>query len=71
MFLIVAACGGSAEEEVAVVDATPQETVAPATTVATETGWFPLDQLPEVLFTPIRYAIDSLKNGSIYYDISE
>ena len=37
----------------------------------TEAGWFPLDQLPEVLFTPVRYAIDSLKNGSIYYDISE
>ena len=37
----------------------------------TETGWFPLDQLPEILFTPVRYAIDSLKNGAIYYDISE
>ena len=37
----------------------------------TEMGWFPLDKLPEVLFAPMRYAIDSLKSGSIYHNISE
>ena len=34
----------------------------------TETGWFALDQLPEPLFTPVKYAADSLKHGLIYYD---
>ena len=33
----------------------------------TEYGWFPLNDLPEPLFEPIRYAIDSIATGVIYY----
>ena len=33
----------------------------------TEYGWFPLNDLPEPLFEPIRYAIDSISTGVIYY----
>ncbi len=34
----------------------------------TEIGWFPLDDLPETLFTPVRSAVASLRTGSIYYN---
>jgi 8-oxo-dGTP diphosphatase len=33
----------------------------------TEYGWYPLNDLPEPLFEPIRYAIDSIRTGLIYY----
>jgi 8-oxo-dGTP diphosphatase len=33
----------------------------------TEYGWFPLNDLPDPLFEPVRYAIDSLSTGAIYY----
>ena len=31
-----------------------------------ESGWFPLDSLPEPLFPAMRYALDSLRTGSCY-----
>lgn len=30
-------------------------------------GWFPLDDLPQPLFAPVRYALDSLRHGRPYY----
>ena len=35
--------------------------------VFTESGWFPLDDLPQPLFEPMRYALDSLRTGQHYY----
>ena len=35
--------------------------------VFTEFGWFPLDDLPQPLFEPMRYALDSLRSGRHYY----
>ena len=35
--------------------------------VFTESGWFPLDDLPQPLFEPMRYALDSLGTGQHYY----
>ena len=32
-----------------------------------ESGWFPLDALPQPLFQAVRYALDSLKTGQSYY----
>ncbi len=32
-----------------------------------EQGWFGLDRLPEPLFDPVKYALDSLKTGRYYY----
>ena len=42
LFLIITACGGTAEEEVVVEETTPVETIAPATTVVKETAWYPV-----------------------------
>ena len=33
----------------------------------TEHGWFPLDDLPQPLFLPMAYALDSLCTGRRYY----
>ena len=33
----------------------------------TESGWFPLDDLPQPLFEAIRYALDSVKSGRHYH----
>ena len=30
-------------------------------------GWFPLDALPQPLFEPMRYALDSLRTGKYYF----
>lgn len=30
-------------------------------------GWFPLDDLPQPLFAPVRYALDSLRHNRHYY----
>ena len=30
-------------------------------------GWFQLDELPEPLFQPMKYALDSLRTGRRYY----
>jgi 8-oxo-dGTP diphosphatase len=35
--------------------------------VFSEQGWFLLDDLPQPLFEPVRYAIDSIKTGQHYY----
>jgi len=32
-----------------------------------ESGWFPLDNLPTPLFKAVEYALDSLRNGAHYY----
>ncbi len=32
-----------------------------------ESGWFPLDDLPQPLFEAVRYALDSLASGQNYY----
>ncbi|MBS91886.1 MAG: hypothetical protein CMM95_02390, partial [Rickettsiales bacterium] len=41
--LLIASCGGTAEETTVVEEeSTTEETVAPATTVAKETAWYPL-----------------------------
>ena len=32
-----------------------------------ESGWFPLDDLPQPLFEAMRYALDSLRSGRNYY----
>ena len=32
-----------------------------------ESGWFPLDDLPQPLFQAVWYALDSLKTGRDYY----
>lgn len=32
-----------------------------------ESGWFPLDSLPQPLFQAVWYALDSLKTGRNYY----
>ena len=32
-----------------------------------ESGWFPLDDLPRPLFQAVRYALDSMKTGQSYY----
>jgi len=32
-----------------------------------ESGWFPLDNLPQPLFEAARYALDSLRSGQYYY----
>ncbi len=33
----------------------------------TEHGWFPLDDLPQPLFLPMAYALDSLRTARHYY----
>ena len=33
----------------------------------TESGWFPLDDLPQPLFEAVGYALDSLDTGQYYY----
>ena len=33
----------------------------------TESGWFPLDDLPQPLFEAVRYALNSLGTGQYYY----
>ena len=32
-----------------------------------QSGWFPLDNLPHPLFEAMRYALDSLRTGQYYY----
>ena len=32
-----------------------------------ESGWFPIDHLPQPLFHAVWYALDSLKTGTNYY----
>ena len=32
-----------------------------------ESGWFPLDDLPQPLFQAVWYALDSLRTGCYYY----
>ncbi|PKB83070.1 MAG: DNA mismatch repair protein MutT [SAR202 cluster bacterium Io17-Chloro-G9] len=32
-----------------------------------ESGWFPLEDLPQPLFRAVQYALDSLKTGQSYY----
>ena len=32
-----------------------------------EYGWHPLDDLPQPLFLPMAYALDSLRTGRYYY----
>ena len=32
-----------------------------------DSGWFPLDNLPEPLFRAMRYAVDSYRNGQQYF----
>ena len=32
-----------------------------------ESGWFPLDDLPQPLFQAVWYALDSLRTGQYYY----
>ena len=32
-----------------------------------ESGWFPLADLPSPLFQAVEYALDSLRNGSFYF----
>ena len=32
-----------------------------------ESGWFPLDHLPQPLFEAVSYALDSLRQGRYYY----
>jgi len=32
-----------------------------------ESGWFPLNNLPSPLFQAVEYALDSLQNGSFYF----
>lgn len=32
-----------------------------------ESGWFPLDDLPEPLFVAARYALDSYRSGRTYF----
>ena len=33
----------------------------------TEFGWFPLDNLPQPLFLPMQYALDSVRTEQVYY----
>ena len=33
-----------------------------------QSGWFPLDNLPDELFQAVWYALDSLRTGRRYYD---
>ena len=32
-----------------------------------QSGWLPLDALPQPLFEPMRYALDSLRTGKYYF----
>ena len=34
-------------------------------------AWYPLDQLPEPLFEPVRYTLEALKTGKRFFDIKE
>lgn len=36
-----------------------------------QSGWFPLDNLPSPLFHAVGYALDSLRNGTYYYSGKE
>ena len=33
----------------------------------TEFGWFPLDNLPQPIFLPMQYALDSVRTEQVYY----
>ena len=44
-----------------------QEPVLAEPEAFTESGWFPLDDLPQPLFEAVRYALDSLDTGQYYY----
>jgi 8-oxo-dGTP diphosphatase len=44
-----------------------QEPVLAEPEAFTESGWFPLDDLPQPLFEAVRYALDSLGTGQYYY----
>ncbi|MBI4276596.1 NUDIX domain-containing protein [Candidatus Uhrbacteria bacterium] len=34
-------------------------------------GWYPLDQLPEPLFEPVRVVLDAIKSGKVYFESKE
>jgi 8-oxo-dGTP diphosphatase len=36
-----------------------------------EIRWFPLDELPEPLFEPIRIALEARRTGEVYFEIKE
>ncbi len=36
-----------------------------------EIGWYPLDDLPEPLFEPVRVVLDALKTGQQYFETWE
>ncbi len=36
-----------------------------------QSGWFPLDDLPQPLFDAVGYALDSLRRGRHYYSVEE
>ena len=44
-----------------------QEPVLAEPEAFTESGWFPLDGLPEPLFQAVWYALNSLRTGQNYY----
>lgn len=44
-----------------------QEPVLAEPEAFTESGWFPLDDLPQPQFEAVRYALDSLSTGQYYY----
>jgi 8-oxo-dGTP diphosphatase len=44
-----------------------QEPVLAEPEAFTESGWFPLDDLPQPLFEAVGYALDSLDTGQYYY----
>ncbi len=34
-------------------------------------GWFPLDNLPSPLFEPVRIALEAVRTGNRYFEVSE
>ncbi len=34
-------------------------------------GWFPLDNLPSPLFEPVRIALEALKTGNRYFEVTD
>ena len=44
-----------------------QEPVLAEVNTFTEFGWFPLDNLPQPIFLPMQYALDSVRTEQVYY----
>jgi 8-oxo-dGTP diphosphatase len=44
-----------------------QDPCLPELAEFSECGWFPLDNLPQPLFEPVRHALDSLRTGRYFY----